>query len=108
MRLPRHLANRPAKQRIIREKRRRRFRPHNQINVALRREIHLYDSFNLQLRGEAYNLLNHPDLGYIDSSLTDALFGQATLMLNQSFGPTGSLYEPGGPRSLQISLRLRF
>jgi hypothetical protein len=80
----------------------------NQINVALRREIHLYDSFNLQLRGEAYNLLNHPDLGYIDSSLTDALFGQSTLMLNQSFGPTGSLYEPGGPRSLQISLRLRF
>jgi hypothetical protein len=80
----------------------------NQINVALRHDFHLFGSFNLQLRGEAYNLLNHPDLGYIDSSLTDALFGQATLMLNQSFGPTGSLYEPGGPRSLQISLRLHF
>jgi hypothetical protein len=80
----------------------------NQINVAIRKEIHLYDSFNLQVRAEAYNLFNHPNLGYIDPSLTDALFGQSTLMLNQSFGPTGSLYEPGGPRSLQISLRVHF
>jgi len=80
----------------------------NQVNVAIRKEFHLYDSFNLQLRGEAYNLLNHPDLGYIDPSLTDQLFGQATLMLNQSFGPSGSLYEPGGPRALQLSFRLHF
>jgi hypothetical protein len=80
----------------------------NQINVAIRKEIHLYNSFNLQFRAEAYNLFNHPDLGYIDPSLTNALFGQSTLMLNQSFGPTGSLYEPGGPRSLQISLRVHF
>jgi hypothetical protein len=80
----------------------------NQINVAVRKEFHLYDGFNLQFRAEAYNLLNHPDLGYIDPSLTDQLFGQATLMLNQSFGPAGSLYEPGGPRALQFSLRLHF
>jgi len=80
----------------------------NQINVALRREIPLGDRFRIQLRGEAYNLFNHPDFGYVDSSLTDALFGQSTLMLNQSFGPSGSLYEPGGPRSLQISFRLQF
>ena len=80
----------------------------NQVNVAIRKEFHLYDRFNLQLRGEAYNLLNHPDLGYIDPSLTDQLFGQATLMLNQSFGPSGSLYEPGGPRALQLSFRLHF
>ena len=80
----------------------------NQINVAFRREVPLHDRLNLQFRAEAYNLFNHPDLGYIDPSITDQLFGQATLMLNQSFGPTGSLYEPGGPRSLQIALRLQF
>lgn len=80
----------------------------NQINIALRREISLADGFGVQLRAEAYNLFNHPDFGYIDPSLTDALFGQSTLMLNQSFGPSGSLYEPGGPRSLQVSLRLHF
>lgn len=80
----------------------------DQANVAIRREIHLYDRFSLQARAEAYNLFNHPDFGYIDPSLTDALFGQAVLMLNQSFGPSGSLYDPGGPRSLQISFRLHF
>lgn len=80
----------------------------SQINIALRREIPFNDRFGVQLRAEAYNLFNHPDFGYVDPSLTDALFGQATLMLNQSFGPSGSLYEPGGPRSLQISLRLHF
>lgn len=80
----------------------------NELNIAIRREVHLHDRLNLQFRAEAYNLFNHPDLGYIDPSITDQQFGQATLMLNQSFGPTGSLYEPGGPRSLQISLRLHF
>lgn len=80
----------------------------NQIDVAMRREVPLHDRLSLQFRAEAYNLFNHPDLGYIDPSLTDQLFGQATLMLNQSFGPTGSLYEPGGPRTLQIALRLQF
>ena len=79
-----------------------------QANIAFRREIHLHDRFHLQARAEAYNLFNHPNLGYIDPSLADQLFGQATLMLNQSFGPTGSLYEPGGPRSLQLSLRIHF
>lgn len=80
----------------------------NQVNIAIRRELHLYGRFSLQARAEAYNLFNHPDFGYIDPSLTDALFGQAVLMLNQSFGPSGSLYDPGGPRSLQISFRLHF
>jgi hypothetical protein len=28
--------------------------------------------------------------------------------LNQSFGSAGPLYEPGGPRSLQFSVRLHF
>lgn len=80
----------------------------NQVNIAIRRDLHLYDRFSVQIRAEAYNLFNHPDFGYIDPSLTDELFGNAMLMLNQSFGPSGSLYEPGGPRSLQISFRLHF
>lgn len=80
----------------------------DQVNAAIRREIHLKDNLNVQLRMETYNLFNHPDFGYVDPSLTDALFGQSTLMLNQSFGPTGSLYQPGGPRSLQISVRFHF
>ena len=79
-----------------------------QINVAVHREIAVGDHMKLQVRADVFNLFNHPDLGYIDPVLTDAFFGQSTLMLNQSFGSTGSLYEPGGPRSIQLSLRLLF
>jgi len=79
-----------------------------QVNIGLRREFPIYNRLNLQVRAESFNVFSHPSFGYIDASLTDALFGQATLMLNQSFGSGGSMYEPGGPRSLQFSAKLRF
>jgi hypothetical protein len=79
-----------------------------QINAAIGRELHFSDWLNLNLRVEAFNLFNHPSLGYIDPILTNQLFGQATLLLNQSFGPSGPLYQQGGPRSLQFSARLHF
>lgn len=79
-----------------------------QVNLALRKDLKLYDRFSLQLRAETFNLFNHPDLGYVDPHLTDALSGQSTLMLNQSFGSGGSLYQQGGPRSVQFMLKLQF
>jgi hypothetical protein len=79
-----------------------------QVNAAIRRELTLHGPLNLQIRAEAFNVFNHPDLGYVDPHLTDLLFGQSELLLNQSFGSPGSLFEPGGPRSLQFSLRLHF
>ncbi len=79
-----------------------------QVNLALRRDVRLRDHLGLRFGVETFNLFNHPDLGYIDLGVTDLLFGQATLMLNQSFGPTGSLYEPGSPRAIQIAIRLHF
>jgi hypothetical protein len=79
-----------------------------QLDLAAQREVHLYKGLNLQLRAEAFNSFNHPDLGYIDPVLSNALFGQATLMLNQSFGSAGPLFQTGGPRSIQVSARLHF
>jgi hypothetical protein len=40
--------------------------------------------------------------------LPDLLFGQPTKLLNQSFGTTGALYQQGGPRAMQISVRFVF
>jgi hypothetical protein len=51
-------------------------------------------------------VFNHPDFGYIDPSLSDLLFGQSTKMLDQSFGNSGALYNQGGPRAIQVSLKL--
>lgn len=79
-----------------------------QINMASRREFKLHDTFAIQFRAEAFNILNHPNFGYIDPTLTDAQFGQATMMLNQSLGTVASQYQQGGPRSMQFALKLLF
>ena len=79
-----------------------------QLSLSLRRDIHLYNSLYLQLRGDVFNISNSPDFGYIVPNLGDQLFGQPTLSLNQSYGQSGSLYQPGGPRSIQWMFRVRW
>ncbi len=79
-----------------------------QINLAARHEFPLSEGLRLQFRAEAFNLLNHPNFGYVDPTLSDATFGQATKMLNQSLGTVSSLYQQGGPRSMQFALKLVF
>ena len=70
------------------------------------KDVRIYDRLNLQLRADAFNVFNSPDFGYIVPNLGDQLFGQPILSLNQSYGQSGSLYQPGGPRSLQWVLRV--
>jgi hypothetical protein len=40
--------------------------------------------------------------------LSDPNFGTSTQMLGRGLGGLNPLYQIGGPRSLQLSLRLRF
>lgn len=79
-----------------------------QANLGIRREMPIYDRVKVELRTDTFNVLNHPNFGYIDPALTDTLFGQSTRMLNQSFGPNGSIYQQGGPRSVQFSFKMIF
>jgi hypothetical protein len=79
-----------------------------QVNTAIRRQFHLHDALGLQFRAEAFNVLNHPNFGYVDPIYTDATFGQATNMLNTSLGTMAPQYQQGGPRSMQFALRLTF
>jgi hypothetical protein len=79
-----------------------------QINLAARRQIKLREDLSLQFRAETFNLLNHPNFGYVDPYLEDATFGQATQMLNQSLGTVAAQYQQGGPRSMQFALKLIF
>jgi hypothetical protein len=80
----------------------------NQLNLALRRDFPLRNDLVLHFRAETFNLLNHPNFGYVDTNYTDAQFGQATQMLNASLGTLASQYQQGGPRSMQFALRLTF
>jgi Carboxypeptidase regulatory-like domain/TonB-dependent Receptor Plug Domain len=79
-----------------------------QVNLAARKEFPLSERFRLQFRAETFNLLNHPNFGYVDPTLSDATFGQATKMLNQSLGTVSALYQQGGSRSMQFALKLVF
>jgi hypothetical protein len=61
-----------------------------------------------------FNVLNHPNFGEPDGTITSSTFGQATNMLNRALGAGGTagglnpLYQIGGPRSVQMSTRLLF
>lgn len=79
-----------------------------QVDLALRREVVLTQSWRLQLRAELFNVLNHPNFAQPTSSLGDPLFGRSTQMLNTSLGGLNALYQMGGPRSAQLALKILF
>lgn len=87
-----------------------------QTDLAVRKEFPIHDQVQLQFRVEALNLFNHPILGSVNNLLTDGAadlknatgFGVATKTLNSALGGLNSLYQVGGPRSLQAALKLHF
>jgi hypothetical protein len=88
--------------------------PLSQLNLALRRQFKLSEKFNLQTRTEFINLFNHPNFGDPVGNLNSALFGRSVSMFGRSLGSGGSngglspLYQVGGPRSIQLALKLQF
>ncbi len=83
-----------------------------QADFALRRQFHLTERSRLQFRAEFFNIFNHPNFGNpVNTFVGRPLFGQATQMLADSlsvgagFNP---LYQIGGPRSIQLAMRLGF
>jgi carboxypeptidase family protein/TonB-dependent receptor-like protein len=79
-----------------------------QMDMAVRREFPIHERLKLQFRAEAFNIFNHPNFGFINSSFGQATFGQATATLAQSLGVLSPLYQQGGPRSMQFALKLIF
>jgi hypothetical protein len=85
-----------------------------QADVAFQRQFQLTEKVALRFRGEFFNLFNHPNFGPPDNNLTDTLFGLSTQTLAGSLGSGGAnggfnpLYQIGGPRSIQLALKLQF
>ena len=77
-------------------------------DFALRREFPLYENLRLQFRAEAFNIFNHPNFGTIQTLLSAPNFGQATNILSAQLGGISPLYQIGGPRSLQLALKIVF
>jgi hypothetical protein len=85
-----------------------------QFDLALRRQFNLGERLKLQFKTEVFNLFNHPNFGNPVNTLSSSLFGQSTQMLGRSLGNGGingglsPLYQIGGPRSIQLALKLQF
>jgi hypothetical protein len=85
-----------------------------QADIAFQRQFDLTERMKLRFRGEFFNILNHPNFGPPDNNITDALFGYSTATLASSLGSEGTngglnpLYQIGGPRSIQLAMKLQF
>jgi hypothetical protein len=86
-------------------------------DFTMRRQFDLGENLHLQFRAELFNVLNHPNFGQPNTLFTTPIgssFGVATTMLAQSLGQGGlgggltPLYQMGGPRSIQLALKLIF
>jgi hypothetical protein len=81
--------------------------PLHQFDLALRRQFN-FESAQLQVRVETFNLLNRANFANPVGVLTNSTFGLASQSLNQNLGGLNALYQIGGPRSFQLALRLQF
>jgi hypothetical protein len=82
-----------------------------QFDFALHRQFHIYERANLQFRAEFFNLLNHPNFTNYQGNIYNSEFGYSQSTLNNSLGGSGglsSIYQIGGPRSVQLALKLVF
>ena len=80
-----------------------------QVDLSLARKFAITDRINLQFRADAFNVVNHPNFAnpfpQVDAGPANLLARQT---LNQGLGGLNPLFQEGGPRSLQLSLKLTF
>ncbi len=103
--------------------------PLSQIDFSIHRKVKLSEKTNLVARIDVFNVLNHPNFGDPGADVPSgdllclAVIGNGTCFLNSNFGRSRSmfgtsisrfgggfnpLYQIGGPRSIQLSLKLHF
>jgi hypothetical protein len=87
--------------------------PLYQLDMGLRRKFNFTEQFGLQIRGDAFNVFNHPNfedpIGN-DLVVGTPFFGQSASMNGRSLVSGGfpSFYSVGGPRAMRFSVKLIF
>jgi hypothetical protein len=84
-------------------------------DFAVHRDFPVRESLKLQFRAEMFNVLNHPNFGPPGNQFGEVGFGLANETLAQSLsggnlggGGLSTLYQIGGPRSIQLAMKLFF
>jgi len=85
----------------------------SQVDFSLARRIRFTEAINLKFQADFFNIFNHPNFANPRSSIDSrGSFGVANQMLNQGLSGGGfglsPLYQFGGPRSIQLALKLAF
>ncbi len=80
-----------------------------QVDLSIGRRFSITERLNVQFRADAFNLFNHPNFtnpgGYLPGAPFSLLSRET---LNTGLGGLNPIFQQGGPRSLQLSLRLAF
>jgi hypothetical protein len=81
----------------------------SQVDFSVLRKFSFTDKFAVDFRVDAFNVLNHPNFrnpfAYVGFG---PAFLQSSMMSNMGLGGLNPLFQQGGPRSLQLSLKLVF
>jgi hypothetical protein len=86
-----------------------------ETDLTVHKDFPLKERLILQFRAEAFNIFNHPMFGplnicmYCGPAVNGSGFGLASATANTATTTQENpLYQTGGPRSLQLALKLRF
>lgn len=80
-----------------------------QVDLSIGRKFSITERLKLQFRADGFNVLNHPNFTNPFAYLgLGSFFLQSSATLNNGLGGLNPLFQEGGPRSLQLSLRLAF
>ncbi|HET8922529.1 MAG TPA: TonB-dependent receptor [Candidatus Acidoferrum sp.] len=84
-----------------------------QLDTSLARKFNFTDRIGLVWKVDAFNILNHPNFSSFApfglnffGSRSSLNFSQSSQLVNRGLGGLNALYQMGGPRSLQLSLKL--
>ncbi|MEO7142980.1 MAG: hypothetical protein ABI165_05695, partial [Bryobacteraceae bacterium] len=67
----------------------------NNVDLSLNKRVRIAENFNLQIRADAFDALNHPNWGAPNVTPTSSAFGRITSQANL-------------PRTMQLGMRLTF
>jgi hypothetical protein len=79
-----------------------------QVDLSICRKFAFTERFNLQFRADAFNVFNHPNFANPFAYVAYPPYHQSSEMLNVGLQGLTPLFQQGGPRSLQLSLKFTF